>query len=112
MTQRLLFLNHTAIGTLQLRNNFRTTSFRLSYKNRETYDPSIKEDLLKAQDFVSENIRGEIKEFYKRSPFKDTLENSSCTIARHIIRAAQLQDANKFLYFSKLLSAYINAKTE
>jgi hypothetical protein len=112
MTQGLLFLNHKAIGTLQLRNNFRTTSFRLSYKNRETYGPSIKEDLLKAQDFASEHIRGGIKEIYKRSPFKDTLEDSSTVIALHIIRAAQLQDANKFLYFSKLLSIYVNAKTD
>ena len=112
MTQGLLFLNHKAIGTLYFRASFRTSSLRLSYKNREINGPSIKEDLWKAQDFASEYIKGEVKESYKNTPFKATLEDSSTIIAHHIIRAAQLQDANKFLYFSKLLSAYINAKTD
>ena len=62
MTQGLLFLNHKAIGTLYFRNNFRTSSFSLSYKNREINGPSIKEDLLKAQDIASGYIKGEIKE--------------------------------------------------
>ena len=111
MLQGIIFLNHKAIGTLYFRNSFRTSSFRLSYKNRETYDPSIKEDLLKAQDVASGWIKGEVKERYKNTPFQATSEDGSTIIAHHIIRAAQLQDANKFLYFSKLFGAYLNAKT-
>jgi hypothetical protein len=42
MTQRLLFLNHTAIGTLYLRENFRTSSFRYSPKDRRLDDFSFK----------------------------------------------------------------------
>jgi hypothetical protein len=53
MIQNLLFLSHKDIGTLYLRSNFSTTSFRLSSKDGRINKPPVEKHTSKDRQTAS-----------------------------------------------------------